>query len=1224
MFLKEITLSGFKSFADRTRISLTPGVTCIVGPNGCGKSNIVDAIRWVLGEQSAKALRGGKMQDVIFEGTDKRKALALCEVSLLFTDCEDQLGTAFHEIEIKRKATREGGSDYYLNGKACRLKDIQRLFMDTGIGRVSYSFMVQGQIDQILSTNPAERRLIFEEAAGITKYKSQRQEALQKLGNVEQNLARVRDVVSEMERQMGSLKRQALKAFQYKKLRHRLVHLDLAYQSQQFLKRKGATEVLGQETQVLSKELESKQSALEALQESLNTKRSARATGAQALEHAQEAVFTLKTQRDEAQHRSHLAKTRKADLLERLNTLNAQAESLKGEIEGLVFRTQEELKHTQLQLSLVGEVDQSLKDKNTAFDELQRALQQAEQNLIDARRRRDRLEQDIRQARTELSKHEVELKTTEAQSGHGEEALKVLELELIQAKERLENIIHRETEVQAKRLSIEESHKKAQEKVQEARQLFRQQQELLQKADRELAQQRAEVQVLEGLQAKLEGCSEAARFVLQGKLGAIWPEDSFKLLAPQLEVPEEYAAAFEAFLGVAADALLPTTDFDFQSFSQAIEGKKLGRVCVRVDSPSMSREALSFGRLQPLSELLKVADPAWEAVIRSIFKGAYLTEDLGQFLQDWKTQESFEFRYVVSLKGELVDSCGLLYLGGAVRGQGMIQRRAQIKKLEEKLKAAIEAQKNAQAQVESVKISLNEAEALLDSFGQALSQASQAKSALLGEKQACEKQLSQAEAALQKSRHVLQSLADRHKVAKQRLETANQHLTKAEEEAEAVTQSLYIHEKTVEEKRLLRDTAREDLTNARLELSEKRQRLEALQHGSSRLAQEKETLLKRLNQQEEEKKRSDEQLRQLEADLEVASLQAGKFIEALVFASEELEKKKATLSEIEERIRLEETQMGEAHHKLREVETKHLSISKKLAEEEAAFQLIIEKVQAEYELDIASIHYHEELRQANEPLEIHLDLSAFEETEINLEAIVFETIDLDALDWPSIQREVKRLRQSITQLGAVNLVAIDEYTALKERSDFLNLQMQDLVQARDEVLSAIQEINTTSQQLFEDTFKKVQANFKLTFEKLFGGGVADLELVDKEDPLESGIDIIASPPGTKLKNLTLLSGGQKTMTAVALLFSIYQVKPSPFCVLDELDAPLDDANIGRFTAILREYTAFSQFLVISHNKRTICAADTLYGVTMPERGITQLVSLQFEKEAMSPAMASVS
>ncbi len=1214
MFLKEITIAGFKSFADRTKILLHPGVTCIVGPNGCGKSNIVDALRWVLGEQSAKALRGGKMQDVIFEGTDSRKPLPMCEVSLLFTDCEDQLGTTFHEVEITRRATREGGSDYYLNGKNCRLKDIQRLFMDTGIGRVSYSFMVQGQIDQILSTNPSERRLIFEEAAGITKYKSQRQEALQKLGHVEQNLARVTDVVSEINRQTTSLKRQAIKAVRYQKLKHRLTHLDLANQACQFNTRQTTADKFCKEVDVLSQSLEAKQVALKALEAALDERRTARAAFTESVERSQEASFTLKTKREEEEHRRHLASTRREDLLGRMATLDKEIDTLQKEVAGVDVRTQEESQNAQLQLSLVGEVDQSLREKTAHFEACQTALGQAEQALNEARSKRDRLENDIRRTRSEVSSHEVELKTTEAQTTHGEDALSVLVGEVEAAKARLSAVLANEAAVQAKRKAAEDEHKEAQVRVQTVRTAFRDHQDALQKADREVAQKQAELQVLEGLQAKLEGCSEAARSVLQGKLGEGWSKDAFKLLSPQLEVSEVYAPAFEAFLGAAADALIPSGSVDIAAFAQAVTDKKLGRVCAQLSAPLSQSKGPLLPGVKPLLSLVSCAEPAWEGVLAAVFNGAYLAEDLATFLKAWQEAPGFDFRYVVTVKGELVDSRGLVYAGegGAGKGQGMIQRRAQMKKLQGKIEEALVHQKTVQAEGQKHKESLSEAEAALDAAGRALTATSQEVSASAAEKRVVEGQVLQSDTALTRSRSVLKALSDRHLQAKTRLEAAQAALNKAEAEGTALVTRVQEMEKAIEEKRALRDAAREALSGTRLELSEKRQRLEALQHGKTRLERERDSLKSRLTQREGEKATGSNQAKLLEAEAGEAAARAETFAKEHAEATVLLEKHRESLKEVEALIRVKETEMTQAHHALREVETSHLGLSKKLAEEEAARSLIVEKVQAEYTLEISTIDFNAEIALANQPAAVKMELSALEDAAIVSEDVPFEVINSEAIEWPAVVREVRSLRQSINNLGAVNLVAIDEYVELKERADFLQAQMNDLTQARDAVLGAINEINTTSQALFEDTFKKVQVNFRATFAKLFGGGVADLELVAKDDPLESGIEIIACPPGTKLKSLSLLSGGQKTMTAVALLFSIYQVKPSPFCVLDELDAPLDDANIGRFTAILKEYTEFSQFLVITHNKRTLSAANTLYGVTMPERGVTQLVSLKFE------------
>lgn len=1207
MYLKEIIISGFKSFADRTRIALEPGVTCIVGPNGCGKSNIVDAIRWVLGEQSAKALRGGKMQDVIFEGTDKRKALPFCEVSLLFTDCEDQLGTAFHEVEIKRRAHRDGGSDYYLNGKTCRLKDIQHLFMDTGIGRVSYSFMVQGQIDQILSTNPAERRLIFEEAAGITKYKSQRAEALQKLATVEQNLSRIQDVVVEIDRQSNLLKNQACTAVRYEKLKTRLTHLDLAHYAYQFGNRKNTVTALEQKVAIAITDFKEKQSALNLFEKSLDEKRTARVALTLSVEKAQESVFSLKTERDDHLHKRELAHTRKEDIAQRLQSLNKEIQDLENEIEFLKSKTGEQQTHTQSQLNLVGEIDSQLKTQTQVFNTLHTQTLDTEKILAKKRSERDQLEGKIRHARQAVHQSESELQNTQAQTTHGQEALKVLENQIQHTEDTLKTVFEKEHHLNDKHLSLESTLQQAHQTLQAARQAFRQQQDNLQKSDRVLAEKKAQLQVLESLQEKLEGCSQAARDALKGILSNS-PDISFGILASQIEVEPGYERATEAVFGILMDTLLPLKPFNKNTLLALLKDKNPGRLCIGIEPLTETEINKTLTEFEPLKNKIRCLQPEWTPWIHSLLEGIYYIEDENSFSNNWTQALLKGFKMGVTQTGHLWDSRGFWYVGGAQKGQGIIQRRTEIKALTQQLKNLENEHTHTLSAADQAKENLRNAEQNLQQAENELSQLKQALSPLLVERKALENQIHQTQQTLQKNRNILDNLSQRHTQATERLAQANHNLSEYEHLSTEIYQNIQDLEKKLNLQRQERDVTQEALSNVKIDLSAKKQHLESLQQGNQRLKHQEKQIIDRLNQRQTDRQSAQSLQEQLTADIQAVMITLENLDKKLVEESHLLEKHRETLKVIENEISTQEHTLSNHYQFVRKSEIESISLSKQFNEELAAQNLLIEKVKSDYELAIDQLSVLEYINTANATDQALTD----PELSKAIADLYFEPYDPENIHWGMLTKEIKQLKQSIQALGPVNTLSISEYQQLKERSTFIHGQVQDLTQARDELLTAIQDINQTSQALFEDTFHKVRTHFKTTFNKLFGGGTADLELVTENDILESGIDIIACPPGTKLKSLTLLSGGQKTMTAVALLFSIYQVKPSPFCVLDELDAPLDDANIGRFTTILKEYTSFSQFLVITHNKRTISAANILYGVTMPERGVTQLVSLKFE------------
>ena len=581
MYLKEVRINGFKSFADFTQLSLEPGVTAIVGPNGCGKSNIADCIRWVLGEQSAKALRGGKMQDVIFEGTDKRKPHSLCEVSLIFSECEAQLGEGFHEVEIKRSVVRDGGSNYYINGKSCRLKDIGKLFMDTGVGQVSYSFMVQGQIDQILSSNPSERRIIFEEAAGITRYKAQRKEALNKLSHVDANLARVTDVIEEVSRQIGSLRRQASKALRYKRISHRLKHLDLAFSSHQFLGIRNNLDSASQQSKDFTGKVEVLKQAVTSKESALDTQRESRTQLYSELEASQQGIFDLRSRKDQAENQSKFAQSRIEDVASRLEQIDHEIENLVRRHDEVMNRSQEDVEVRQQQMDLVGNSDEINQTRTEELSEVQTRIASAEANLQNERRLIHESEIVITRLRTEVSHLEVALKTDEVKQSSLNEDIARLQGEATVSEEMLQNIGTRMVNSESEKVEVVGQLETESKSADSLLGQFRNLQVEIQDMDRQLARMAAHLNVLNDLNKKFEGFSEGAKALLQGRIDAVVDTREFSLLAKSIEVSSENTRAVESLLGASLDALLVDSPEIAQTVVKQLEIRKLGKACLQ-------------------------------------------------------------------------------------------------------------------------------------------------------------------------------------------------------------------------------------------------------------------------------------------------------------------------------------------------------------------------------------------------------------------------------------------------------------------------------------------------------------------------------------------------------------------------------------------------------------------------------------------------------------------
>jgi chromosome segregation protein len=1275
MYLKALKLHGFKSFADASTLRFEPGVTAIVGPNGCGKSNIADAIRWVLGEQSAKALRGGKMQDVIFEGTDHRKPAQICEVSLLLTECEKQLGSEFHEIEITRRVHRDGQSEYFFNGQPCRLKDIQRLFMDTGIGRTSYSIMAQGQIDQILSSKPEERRAVFEEAAGITKYKSQRREALQKLGMTDQNLTRVADVIGEVGRQIGSLRRQASKALRFKRLTYRLRHLALAQGGFQHAQLSKALAELEAKVTTLRAEAEARRSSLEEQQGALESKRTERSRLNQRVQDAQQAVFDVRSQKEQAENNANLGGIRRNSLNERIEASRATLGELEMQIRELAEQVDTGAQDKQLQLNLLGNSDATFQNQNREVTVLEAELTRSEQELAQAKFELLQVESTVARLRTDCSGYEVDQKT----SVHKHDSL-AQEIEGIRQQQSAASSIVSELEARAEEAMVGKARahseaQAAQQAITDLTKEFKEAQRKLQDIDRQLAQRTARFKLLQQLHERWEGFGEGAKALLQGRLNDTLGEAKATAITSGLSVQSEYARAVEALLGNAMEAVCVADLSTAQRILARLETEQIGSVLLKVAEMGGSQEPAtglpSF--LHPALQAL--GDPDASHPAASLLSACYIADDLPAFIEFWRANPGFSFLAVATRKGELLDRRGLLFGGHQKKSSAsIVQREIELRETGRLLADDQIAHDQQKAAIDSISTRLNEAEQTLEQRRNDVLAATEELTTVQTEARNASRSLEEVTNRLAKMEGELVSLEQHRNEAQARWERAQTTLVEAEGKAQAGRDRISGLETKITTTRTDRDSKREALSQARLELAERRQKVEVLDRGLAEMERRRLQLSSLLTQRQQEIEVWTQQSAEIEAESEMLRARAAQLSETLVVAQQQVEQIKVELVELERSVNEIENTQSSLRHNADSAQSELSRCEVKLAETRSRASFIEEDIQREFQIRVGQYDWRALLwRSEDDPPDIKaLDLDDDEdEAEAGarkseggaaqavpvVAAVPTTNPDgspvaapadgaavtaateaaptktrrsrkpkqkpeptdedlqkLETTDWSPIKTEIDALRQRLASMGAVNLVAIEEYADLKQRYDFLRTQCDDLNNAKAELVKTIDEINQTSMQQFQLTFEQIKKNFEYTFNTLFGGGRAHLELVATDDVLESGIEIIAQPPGTKLKSITLLSGGQKTLTAVALLFALYMVKPSPFCLLDELDAPLDESNIGRFTDLLRKFVHESQFIIITHSKRTVAAAHAIYGVTMEERGVSKTVSMRFNHE----------
>jgi len=1260
MHLKALKLHGFKSFADPSTLRFEPGVTAIVGPNGCGKSNVADAIRWVLGEQSAKALRGGKMQDVIFEGADTRKPAQMCEVSLLLTDCEKQLGSEFHEIEIMRRVYRDGGGEYFFNGQPCRLKDIQKLFMDTGIGRTSYSIMAHGQIDQILSSKPEERRAVFEEAAGITKYKSQRKEALQKLALTETNLTRVADVVAEVGRQIGSLKRQAQKALRFKKLSWRLRHLALAHHGHNHAQLAAQLAALEENLIKLRAAAETRRAHLHQQQHALEEKKSARSRLNQRVQEAQQAVFDLRSEKEQAENAANLAQIKRSGLAERLVSSQENLGELEMQLRELDAQADTGAQDKQMQLTLLGSSDAVFQDRNRELTVLDAELGQLEQELSQTRFQVLQFESNVARLRTDATGYEVDQKT----SAQRHEALAVdvegVRVQQSEAAAQHAEIGARAEEAQVAKARAQSESQDLQIQIGELTKEFREAQKKLQEIDRNLAQRTARLRLLQQMAEKFEGFGEGAKAVLQGRFAPLFAVDAsgatFKPrpVTEGLRARAEWARAVEALLGAAGEAVV-VADLDVaRRILAELEGQQIGSAALQIPNlhAASNSDALSLPPgLRLATAALDVHEAGHPAL--ALLGSCYLADDLGAFLEYWRANPEFRFLAVATAKGELVDARGVIYGGFRKKGgNSLVQREIDLRETAVAL-ADDQIAHDAQRQIiESLQQRLTEAEqGLEDKRGEVL-EASQTLATVQQEERNALRAVEELAQRVQRMDRELEQLEAARQETLSRFERARGQLLEAEESVLAGRARIHELETRMATLRTERDVKRDTLAQARLELAERRQRVEVLDRGLADMQRRRAQLAEILIQRQREIETWSEQTTALDQEADAQRVRSAQLAETLVVAAGQVDQIRTELFEVERAINHVESSQDGIRTDAEKSASDLSRCEIEFAQTQSRVQFIIEDVKREFQLPVGSYDWRGLLYRADEPPPDLKDLDLEEDEEEEQSESPASPIvevgtdgaeaapapakrrrktgpkpdpteeELAALatsaDWNVIRTEIEALRARLAGMGAVNTGAIEEYAELKQRYDFLKGQSDDLATAKADLVRTIDEINQTSMSQFQITFDQIKKNFVYTFQTLFGGGIANLELVVTDDILESGIEITAQPPGTKLKGITLLSGGQKTLTAVALLFALYMVKPSPFCLLDELDAPLDESNIGRFTDLLKKFVHESQFIIITHNKRTVSAAQAIYGVTMEERGVSKTVSMRFNQARGEP------
>jgi len=1184
MRIKRIEIVGFKSFVDKATLDFQEGITAVVGPNGCGKSNIVDAIRWAMGEQSARNLRGRSMEDVIFGGSESRRPLGMAEVSMIFSN-EDGLGPSkyrdYAEIMVTRRLYRNGDSEYLLNKTPCRLLDITELFMDTGVGARAYSIIEQGKIGMILNAKPEDRRFLIEEAAGVTKYKSRKKSALRKIEATKQNLLRLGDIVSEVRRQMNSLKRQAQKAERYRAYRQELKAIETRFAREQFLELQQDAERTSRSEREQQQALEELSGTLEAGELQLEEMRLRQVAEEKKVTQAQERVFHLGAEIEKVEGRIGLGEKEVESLERQKERLHSEALEASLRLEEL-DREEANLKEARVSLAAKLESEaERLAEGEILLGELAGQEQELAHRLEESRADLYTLLTGLSRFGSQYEEARRRLKGLDERTSRNRSEAVTLREQMAEAQEGVTALRGSLEQFRRRRAALQEERSARQESIRKLRGQLDESEATLLVRREELNRRRSRLDSLRQLEKDLEGYGQGIKALLGD---SAFGKRFAGMAADALEVPARHETAVEAVLGERLQALLA---HDGRDAREALEflGREGGR-CTFLLPETPLDEMAAFPEGESVAGLLKISEEHRSA-LAALLAGAYLVPSLDPF---FKTALPPGVSLVTS-EGETLTWRGEFTGGGRqALDQGLLHKKRQIKELSSRV----------------------------DSLSGEVETLQAGRADLRDDLAATEEALREVEAALhRKELKVVDSEKDldRLEADSARLEERVEVLSLEEDQLHEEQEELerLIEEATRGRDELDRQKADQEEVVARLqeELQVMRREVETVREGVT----SRKVAVASLREREEGGQRSLEHLGAMRSDLR------GRVV-LIRGRQEEGDKEKERLAVERQRLRTEldllVAKREEEARRLTRIREAFEAKSGGIEKQESSLRELRREVNRVRE-DLGAVQMKGRELQMNAE---HLRQSILERYRIDLaeESAAGE----EAFDGEKAERRLGELRRLIEAVGEVNLTAIEEFRELEERWQFLTTQQEDLRRSLEGLQTAIGKINRTTRKRFRETFAQVNTKFREVFPRLFRGGRAELKLTDENDLLETGIEIVAQPPGKKLQNVNLLSGGEKALTAVALIFSIFMIKPSPFCMLDEVDAPLDDANIGRFNDIVRQMSERSQFIIITHNKRTMEIADTLYGVTMEEPGVSKLVSVrmnEFSTRSVHEAMS---
>ena len=1176
MYLKSIEVNGFKSFANKIVFKFNHGITCIVGPNGSGKSNVADAVRWVLGEQSAKSLRGSKMEDVIFSGTQLRKPQGSAYVAITLDNSDHSLPIDYNEVTVARRVYRSGESEYLINGTVSRLKDVYSLFFDTGIGKEGYSIIGQGQIEKILNGKPEERRELFDEAAGIVKFKKNKAAAEKSLEAERDNLSRVNDILKELEKQVGPLKEQSETARKYLAFKNELKNLDVNAFLLEIEKIRTALEEDQKRLQIVNDDIEENKQDYEQTKEEY--------------EQIESTIEQLNSIIDSSKNEIHENKLAKERAEGEINVINQQIITLKmndKNIHEQIDRINSQIEAGERELS---EYTSQKGNLDTSTSDVETALEEARKKSSDMAKYIDECQQEIENCKADIIEYMHESGTLQAKVGRYDAMLENINFRKTQLNQRLLQFKSDDAgdkkeleELEGQLEELEENVKvilagldQATDQLNDNQNKNKTNRDLIHNTNEKLSATKSKMEALRNITERYDGYGNSIRRVMEQKQ---WNPGIIGVVADIITVKQEYEVAVETALGGSIQNIVTEDDATAKRMISYLKTNRLGRATFLplnsiTDRGSIRSDVLKEkGVIGIASDLVEV-DQKFTTLAKNLLGRILVVDNIDNAIA--VARKNNQSLRLVTIEGELINPGGSM-TGGAFRNSSnLLGRKRELDELKEQIDNLKSTAAKAASLDEKLKVQRDQLRTDIDKYNADLQQAYLRKNTLTMSIDQVKEKLSESEkvfASIDKEISELNNQISEINNNKNSLADNNKKHEQMRIEAEARIDELESHSQENKDK----------LAEANAKVSE-------LMIEFNSIKQRDDFIVENIRRIEIDLDKYREELESFTSRVESSFAEITELEEKITSIKSDIESKTVHISDNESKVAEFSEKREELQQSHKEFFAKREELSEKIAGlEKDSYKLtsIIEK---------------------NSEKSDELSSYMWEEYEITY-STAKEMRDENLPELPALKKEIAAVKAKIKSLGDVNVNAIEDYKEVSERYEFLKGQHDDIVSAETNLVNIISELEKSMQEQFAEKFKEIQVMFDKVFKELFGGGRGALELVDTEDLLETGIRIIAQPPGKKLQNMMQLSGGEKSLTAIALLFAIQSLKPSPFCLLDEIEAALDDSNVRRFAKYLNRLTKDTQFIVISHRKGTMEAADILYGITMQEKGVSTLVSV---------------